>query len=346
VKTVKVGIVGLGIGRWHLKSYNATRGAEVVALCDLNAELLASHGAEFGVRRLFSDYRELLADPEVDAVSVCVPNSLHRPVALAALSAGKHVLCEKPLANSVAEARRIVRASRRSRRVFMVGMKLRYLPEAAWIRRLVEKKRLGLPYHGYTHYLRPPGGIPARPTFIHNRLSGGGALIDNGVHLLDLNWYLMGTPKPVAAFGATSARLARAGLGFGMLPARARKLGCDVEDFGTGMIRFANGATIYLDNAWASFVSEGVMNLRVLGERGGATMWPFSVTLASGGKSRDATPDLGKKRFRAPTQFEHFVDCVRGKSRPCSSAEQGLAIMKMLEGIYRSARSGRAVRLA
>jgi predicted dehydrogenase len=346
MKTLKVGIVGLGIGRWHLESFNATRGAEVVALCDLNEKLLAETGAEFGVRRLFSDYRELVADPEVEAVSVCVPNNLHRPVARAALDAGKHVLCEKPLAASAMDARRLVRTSRRRRRVFMVGMKLRYSPEASWIRRLADRGRLGNVYHACGHYLRPPGGIPARPTFIHRRLSGGGALIDNGVHVLDLAWYLMGTPRPVAVFGSTSDRLVRAGAGFGFAPARARGLGCDVEDFGAGMIRFENGASVYLDIAWASYVNGGGMGLRVLGDRGGATLWPFSVTLARGGGSRDATPDLAAKGFRAPTQFEHFVDCVRGKSRPCSSAEQGLAVVEMLEGIYRSNRSARAVRLA
>ncbi len=345
MKTVKVGIVGLGIGRWHLESFNETRSAEVVALCDLNSELLASTGSEFGIKRLFSGYRELIADPEVEAVSVCVPNALHRPMALAALSAGKHVLCEKPLAASVADARSIVNASRRKRKVFMVGMKLRYDPEAAWVRAQAQRGRLGNIYYACGHYLRPTGGIPARPTFIHSKLSGGGALIDNGVHFLDLAWYLMGNPRPVAAFGCTSDRLARAGAGFGMPPARARKLGCDVEDFGAGMIRFENDASVFVDIAWASYMESGTMDLRLLGDRGGATLWPFSVTLARGGSKRDATPDLAAKRFRAPTQFEHFVDCVRGKSQPCSSAQQGLAVVEMLQGIYRSARSGKAVRL-
>ncbi len=346
MKAVRVGIVGLGVGSWHLSSFAQTPGAEVVALCDLDAKLRSKRGREHGITRLHEDYRELLADPEVDAVSVCVPNSLHRPVALAALRAGKHVLCEKPLANTVAEARRIVREARKHRRVFMVAMKLRYLKEAAWIRALLEKGRLGAVYHGCSHYLRPPGGIPVRPTFVHRRLSGGGALIDNGVHLLDLNWYLMGMPRPVEAFGVTSDRLVRAGRGFGMSPARACRLGCDVEEFGTGVIRFENGASVYLDNAWAAMVPpEGVMGLRVLGEKGGATMWPFSITLARGNRAVDATPDLSGKHSRSPSQFRCFVDCVRKRRKPASTAEQGLTVLKMLDGIYRSNRTGRSVRL-
>jgi predicted dehydrogenase len=225
-------------------------------------------------------------------------------------------------------------------------MKLRYLPEAAYVRSLLDKGRFGFVYHGYSHYLRPLGGIPARPTFIHKRLSGGGALIDNGVHLLDLNWYLMGCPRPVAAFGAVSKRLVRNGVGFGVSVAKAKKLKCDVEDFGAGMIRFANGACAYLDNAWASFVpQEGVTGIRILGDSGGATVWPFSVTLSKRSKVVDATPDLAKRKFHAPTQFEHFMACVRRDRDPISTAEQGVQMMQMLDGIYRSNRTGRAVAL-
>jgi predicted dehydrogenase len=214
------------------------------------------------------------------------------------------------------------------------------------VRSLQDKGRFGSVYHGYSHYLRPLGGLPAKPTFIHKRLSGGGTLIDNGVHLLDLTWYLMGCPKPVSAFGTISTRLVRRGIGFGVSPAKAKKMKCDVEDFGAGMIRFANGACIYIDIAWASFVPvDGVANVRILGDRGGATVWPFSVTFSKGTKVADATPDLKKKKFRAPTQFEHFRDCVRRDRNPLSTAEQGMQMMQMLDGIYRSARTGKAVRI-
>ncbi len=346
VGTIKIGIVGLGVGSWHLRSFLETRGAEVVALCDVDGRRLAGKGADSGVKRLYTDYGDLLADGSVDAVSVCVPNALHGPIAAAALRAGKHVLCEKPLANTLVEARKILRAAKKSRKTFMVAMKLRYLPESAYVKSLLDKGRFGFVYHGYSHYLRPFGGIPARPTFIHKRLSGGGALIDNGVHLLDLNWYLMGNPRPVSAFGTTSMRLVRVGRGFGMSAVKAKGLKCDVEDFGAGMIRFANGACAYLDNAWASFVpQEGVAHVRILGDRGGATVWPFSVTLSKGSKVADATPDLAGKKFRAPTQFEHFVDCVRRDRPPLSTVEQGVQMMQMLDGIYRSSRTGRMIRL-
>jgi predicted dehydrogenase len=345
--TVKVGIIGLGVGSWHLKSFGETKGARVVALCDVDGKRLAKKGKEHGIKRLYRSWKDLLADESVDAVSVCVPNVFHGPISIAALAAGKHVLCEKPLSDTLAGAKKILRAAAKAKRTFMIAMKLRYLPESAYIRSLLDKGKFGFVYHGYSHYLRPLGGVPARPTFIHRRLSGGGALIDNGVHLLDLNWYLMGCPRPVAAFGTVSKRLVNKGMGFGMSLARAKALRCNVEDFGAGMIRFANGATIYLDNSWASFVPEkGVSSIRILGDSGGATVWPFSVTLSKGLKVVDATPDLSKKKFRAPTQFKHFIDCVRGDSNPLSTAEQGVQMMQMLDGIYRSSRTGKAVKIS
>jgi predicted dehydrogenase len=346
MKNVTIGIIGLGIGKWHLESYRKVAGTEVTALCDMNSEVLKKTGQENGVRRLYMDYKDLLADRSIDAVSVCVPNSLHRKVATEALSAGKHVLCEKPLANSVAEAQKILQMSRKSKRTFMVAMKIRYWPETSYVHSLFEKGKFGFVYYGYTHYLRPLGGIPARPTFIYKKFSGGGALIDNGVHLLDTNWYLMGCPKPRTAFGVTSMRLVKAGIGFGMPAPKAKKLGCDVEEFGAGLIRFENGSSIYLDNAWASFVpADGVWNLRILGDKGGATVWPLSITYAKGNGVADATPDLAKIGFKAPTQFDHFIDCIRKDRSPLSTAEQGVTLMKMLGALYRSNKTGKAVEI-
>ncbi|MFH0796904.1 MAG: Gfo/Idh/MocA family oxidoreductase [Candidatus Omnitrophota bacterium] len=335
--TIKIGIIGLGIGKWHLESFLKTKGAEVIALCDADQNRLKTLADESKIARRYQDIGAILSDKDIDAVSVCLPNFLHAEVAVAALKKGKHVLCEKPLADSLSNAQKIAKAAKKAKKKCMVAMKFRFTPEAHCISGLLKKGELGEVYYGYTHYLRPPEGIPtgAGNWFIQKEKSGGGALIDNGVHLLDVNWYLMGCPKPVHVFGSTYAK-------FGPYT-EAIKNDFDVEDFGCGLIKFENGATIYLDNAWASMVGETIIGLRICGTRGGATMWPFSVIKLEGAKTKVETPDLSSRKYQ--TQFEHFVESILIDSEPISSAGQGVEMLQMLDGIYRSSKIGKAIKL-
>lgn len=337
MNTVKIGIIGLGIGKWHLDSFKQTTSAEVVALCDADEERLKKMGAEAGITKLYTNIGSLFRNKDIDAVSVCLPNYLHAKVTVAAMKAGKHVLCEKPLAASVKDARKIVKAEKETGKKCMVAMKFRFTPEAHYITEELKKGAFGEVYYGYTHYLRPLGGIPtgAGNWFINKAKSGGGALIDNGVHLLDINWYLMGCPKPVSAFGAVYAK-------FGP-DIESIKNDFDVEDFGCGLIKFENGASVYLDNAWASMVDDTVMALKIIGTKGGAGMWPFSIVKNENGKNVGVKPDLTGKKY--PTQFEHFVECVINGADPISPAVQGLQLVKMLDAIYASSRTGKAVRI-
>lgn len=337
MNTVRIGIIGLGIGKWHLDSFKQTTNAEVVALCDANEERLKKIGAEAGITKLCANIGSLLRNRDIDAVSVCLPNYLHAKVAVAAMKAGKHVLCEKPLAASVTDAQKIVKAERETGKKCMVAMKFRFQPEAHYIAEELKKGAFGEVYYGYTHYLRPLGGIPtgAGNWFINKAKSGGGALIDNGVHLLDINWYLMGSPKPVSAFGSTYAK-------FGP-DIESIKDTFDVEDFGCGLIKFENGASIYLDNAWSSMVDDTVMALKIIGTKGGAGMWPFSIVKNKNGQNAVAKPDLTGKKYQ--TQFEHFVECVINDTGSISPAGQGLQLLKMLNAIYASSKTGKAVKI-
>ena len=337
MNTARIGIIGLGIGKWHLDSFKQTKNAEVVALCDANEERLRKMGAEAGITKLYANIGSLLRNRDVDAVSVCLPNYLHAKVAVAAMKAGKHVLCEKPLAASVRDAQKIVKAEKETGKKCMVAMKFRFMPEAHYIAAELKNGAFGDVYYGYTHYLRPLGGIPtgAGNWFINKAKSGGGALIDNGVHLLDINWYLMGCPKPVSAFGSAYAK-------FGP-DIESIKNDFDVEDFGCGLVKFKNGASIYLDNAWASMVDNEVMALKIIGTKGGAGMWPFSIVKNENGKNIGVKPDLTGKKYQ--TQFEHFVECVINDADSISPAGQGLQLLKMLGAIYASSKTGKAMRI-
>jgi len=335
---VRVGVIGLGIGKWHAESYQQTPGAELVALCDKDRRLLKRVGKDRGITRLYPQIDDILADPEVDAVSVCLPNYLHARVSVAAMERGKHVLCEKPLASTVRGGREILRGMRLTGRTCMVAMKFRFTPEAHVISDYLRRGELGEPYYGSTHYLRPIEGIPTgkQNWFVKKSRSGGGALIDNGVHLLDLNWYLMGCPAPIWAFGATYAKF-----GQEMEPI---KDDFNVEDFGCGLIKFSNGAAITLDNAWASMVDTTVIGLRVLGTKGGAPMWPFDIVQSRDGRNASVKPPL--EGLVVQTQFEHFVRCIQEGRPSVSPPEQGLTMLKMLEAIYLSQKRGKAVAIA
>ncbi len=340
-----VGVVGMGIGQWHVESFSATPGCRVVALCDTDDARLKEASSKHGVDRTYADYRELCRADDVDVVSVCVPNSLHSKIAVAAFEAGKHVVCEKPLANTVANARAIVDAKNSAGTIGMTAMKLRYGPEATHIRRQLDDGALGDIYYGWSTYLRGLDGIPMRPSFTRKASSGGGALIDNGVHLLDLTWYLMGCPDPVSVCGMTTQDLSPVGAANREKVAEAGGSEFfDVEDFGCGIVRFANGAAAMLENGWSTFVTEPTFSVRVLGTEGGATLGPFSVATEKEGAAIDQAPEVDT--IDAEDQFAHFARRVRDGIQPNSTIEQGYRMVQMLAALYESHRTGRSVDVA
>lgn len=339
-RQTRIGVIGVRLGRWHVESFAQVPDAEVTAICDMDPERLEAVRSEFGVPRAYTSVEELLADEQLDAVSVCLPNFLHAQVVIDALKAGKHVLVEKPLARTAAEGEAIVEAARHTGLQVMVAMKFRFLPETLHLKRHIEGGNLGRIYYGWNRYLRPVGkGIPGR-WFCRRALSGGGTLIDNGVHLLDVTWHLMGHPEPVEAFGACYAEFGPRGKG--TPPEDVADF--DVEDFAAGMIRFADGSSILMDNAWAVHIADTQIGATVFGTEGAGSVWPFQVVQERDGKSADVTPP--SEQLPTETQFAHFVRSIRDGVPNQSPAEQGLVVLRMLEAFERSSRSGKSVPLS
>jgi len=339
---LNVAVVGLGIGRWHADSYASTENTNLVAVCDVDPGRLASAKERYGVEKLYTEYEALCDDDEVDAVSVCVPNYLHAPISVRALESGKHVLCEKPLANSVENGERMVEAARRSGKVAMVAMKFRYTKEAVAIRQRLDAGELGAIYYGWTTYLRALGGIPGMGGwFTRKPLSGGGPMIDNGVHFLDVLWWLMGCPNPTRVSGATYAEFGPRGKGASGWTGTPTPEQFSVEDLATAMIHFDNGASVLMDNGWAGYVLHEAIGVRLMGTQGGATLWPFGIAAEQDGKVVDATPDLATAP--EPSQFRYFADCALNGTQPISSFENCLTVLKMLDAVYRSAAAGAEV---
>lgn len=336
MKTVKIGVVGLAWpGNEHLKGYVACPGAETVALCDLDKKLLARQAKEYEVSNTFTEYKKMLTMPELDAVSICVPNDLHKPMTLAALAAGKHVLCEKPPALSAKEAQAMAAAARKARRILMYALVQRFGPEAEMLRTFIDRGQLGDIYFARTAYLRRRG-IPVGKEgwFINKKRSGGGSLIDIGVHCLDRAWWLMGTPRPVAVSGSTYAKFAHT---------VTKRYPYTVEDASFGFIKFANGASLIVEATWA-YNLPPKHHTELAGTKGGATLGPLTIYTERGGVVCDVTPQVPRGNgFLGETA--HFVQCIRKRRKPIPSAEQGVQLMQMLDAVYRSSKTGKEVRI-
>ncbi|GIO11407.1 oxidoreductase [Cohnella xylanilytica] len=351
--TLKVGVIGVGsISEMHLKSYRNNPNSELYAICDMNLERAKAVASQYGAAKAYSSHEEMLADPELDAVSICTWNSTHAPISIAALNAGKHVLVEKPLCMTVEEALAVQQAVRSSGRILQVGFVRRYDPNAQLLLRFAEQGEFGELYYAKASILRRlgnPGGW-----FADKSRSGGGPLIDIGVHVIDLCWYLMGRPKVVSVSGNAYHKLGNRsnvkGLSFYQASDYDASLNT-VEDLANALIRFENGASLYVDVSFALHIAQDESSARLFGTKGGFDVIPtLSMVSEKHDTILNVTPqvDNGGFNFEAAFQAEvdHFVDCVLGGKEPISPVEDGVEIMKILCGIYESAREGREIRFS
>ena len=339
MEKLKIAIIGVGgISGAHIDAYQRNPHAELYAFCDINKERLEQKGAMYGITRLYTDEDEMLAAlPEIDAVSVCVWNCNHAKCAIKALDAGKHVLCEKPIAKTVEEAEQMLAAAKRNNRLLMVGFCCRFGKDAEIIRNYQEKDFFGDIYYAKASQLRRngnPGGW-----FCNKAMSGGGPLIDLGVHRLDLALWLMGYPKPVWVMASTYAK-------FGPELGRRNGLPYTVEDLACAMIKFENGATLELDASWASNIKENeLQTIRLLGDKGGMYQYNLNegYTYDVEYYSEIAGRQFDSKMHTAddmPSAFQLFADAVRDNTPFLVQPEDGVTVMRILDAIYRSANSG------
>lgn len=341
---LRVGVVGVGgIGRdQHLPGWAKVPFAEVTALADSSPPALERAAASLPDARRFSDWRDLVARTDLDVVDICTPNALHSPIALAALQAGKHVLCEKPLATTSAEVASLAEAARTAGKLLMAAQQLRFDKAARQLKGLIDAGMLGEIYYARAQWLRRRL-LPALPTFTERRLSGGGPAVDIGVHVLDLACWLMGTPEPLSVTATAGTFLAgRPDLGGDWGDWDRSRL--DVEDFAAGFVRFANGAVLTLETSWLAFQPEReTIRLQAYGTRGGL-VWPDGIVTGETNKApwdlrlTDVKPD-------APHHDEilAFATAVRdGKPSPVP-VEETLKVTRVLEAFYKSSELKREV---
>jgi len=334
---VKVGIIGTGIGRLHASAYTKCADAEIKAICDIDEPRGRRAVEEYGVKDFYTDYREMIADDEIDAIDVCTPNYLHAPMVIAALEAGKHVICEKPISTNAADARKMVEASKKSGKIFMMGFNNRFRGDTQLLKKCIEKGDLGEIYYAKTGWLRRKGIPGIGGWFTTKEQSGGGPLIDLGVHVLDLTLWLMGNPKPVYVMGSSYAK-------FGPDMARQQGGTYDVEDLATGMVKLENGGTVFVEASWHSHVEREVTYSQLVGTKGGAELDPLRIYADVNGNDADMRiqhPNVSGHEM----EIFHFVECIREGKTPIATGEHGLHIQLILDAIYESTRTGKGVEI-
>jgi len=348
---LKVGIIGVGaIGTVHARSYDATGEAEVAAICDLDDKKLAKVGEMFAVPTRVSDYRELLA-ADVDAISVCVGNALHKEVAIAALEAGKNVLLEKPMAMHAGECEQIVAAADKAGKVLQIAMCHRQKPEPQVVREYVTEGLLGDIYHMRTVLIRRRGIPGLGGWFTAKAQSGGGPLIDLGVHWFDLAMWLSGhwnptrcSAKTYAKFGPDMANYTYVGMWAG--PPKLDGA-FDVEDYAAGMVRFGGDATMTFEIAWAANV-DNESYVEVMGTRGGARIYsgkPLQIFTEHNGRLADIAPQFDATVDNYEVQAAKFVAACRGEIEPVVTGREGLTVMKLIDAIYASSEADKEVEI-
>jgi predicted dehydrogenase len=342
-RNVRVAIIGSGgIARYaHVPGYKAQKGVEIVAVCDVVLDKAAEIAHEFGIPRWYGSYQELLENEKLDAISICTPNVAHRETTIAALEAGLHVLCEKPMAMNLCEAQEMAAAARRTGRILQVGLQWRFTGEAQALKRFIDGGELGDIYYGEATCMRRRG-IPGWGVFTQKALQGGGALIDIGVHTLDHTMWLMGNPRPVAVSGVTYAAFGkRSDVVSTWAPWDPARF--DVDDMGVALVRFEGGASLILRASWAANIEKPYQETRILGTNGGASMSPLRIFKEMHGALVDISPTEIPDVKPHAAEIAHFIACVRGEHACAVNLDSVLQTQAVLDAIYRSAETGREV---
>jgi predicted dehydrogenase len=341
--TVRVGIMGAGWpGQQHAKGYDASGGFKIVAVSDLIPSRREKLQAEHKIATVYADAKEMLADKQIDAVSVCLPTFLHAPVAIAALKAGKHVIIEKPPAMNAKEAKQIQAAAAKAGKVVLYAVQRRFGGHEQAAKQAIAKGYAGDVYHARAGWMRTRGIPIGTGWFTDKSRSGGGALIDIGVHALDLAWYMLGQPKPTSAFGVTHQRFAE------LAP---KEIKYDVDDAAFALIRFEGGRSLELSTSWAFNQppqQQGTF-CRVHGDKGAVDVYTPNGAIIyrnfdAKGEAKP-TPLKPPKTVLHAALMRHFRECILGKVQPIIGAAEGVQLMAMLDGIYRSGESGKSVEI-
>ncbi|GHO43536.1 Gfo/Idh/MocA family protein [Ktedonospora formicarum] len=350
---VRVGVVGLGFGgETILKAYKQIPNVEVVALAGLEEDRLELLGERFDVPHRYRFYEELLERDDLDAISIGVPNFLHAPIAISALERGLHVLCEKPLAHKLEDAEAMVAAATKANRVLQVVFNHRERGDVTTLKRYIEEGKLGKIYYAKAYWMRRRGIPGLGSWFVNKEKSGGGPLIDLGVHVLDFALHLLDEPDVKTVSATTYGELGHRGLGFDNNSIKHENTNAyNVEDLATAFMRLSNGATLSLECSWATHSSYGDdYGIILYGTEGGAEIkvqnYSYGDTLRIytdvAGAPSVISPKTTNGEFHLAVARQ-FIANIQGGNWALHNGTDGLRRSRIIDACYASAREGREV---
>ncbi len=333
-KSLRIGLVGVGAAAQvnHIPALRKIEDLELVALCDRDPEKVARVAQKFQIPRSYTRFEELLGDEEVQAIDICTPNFLHAPMAMSALEAGKHVLCERPLARSGEEAAAMVKAAKKHDRILMCAVQHRFREDAQLLRKFVQNGDLGEIFLAKAGWLRQRTEWDSDEWRRQRREAGGGVVLDLGFQMLDQALWIMGSPK-VESVTASVHRLRKG----------------EVEDSATAFLRLASGATLSLELTWGLLMERDFAYVNLFGTGGAALLNPLRIHKGMHGTLVNVTPTMpppgNQYKQSIESEIAHFAESLRKGGRPMGSADEILPVMELMDAIYRSAEQGKEVRL-
>lgn len=357
-RKVKVGIIGCGgiANGKHMPSLKKLEHVEMTAFCDIVEERAKKAAAEYGVEdaKVYTDYRALLEDETIEVIHVCTPNKSHSFITVDALEAGKHVMCEKPMAKTTADAKKMIEAAKRTGKKLTIGYQNRFRPDSQYLYKACQRGDLGDIYFAKAHAIRRRA-VPTWGVFLNEEEQGGGPLIDIGTHALDLTLWMMDNYKPKMVAGSVYHKL-------GEQRETANAWGdwdideFTVEDSAFGFITMEDGSTIVLESSWALNTLEvGEAQTTLCGTKAGADMKDgLRVNGVEFNKMYTKKPELGaggvafydgKSESAADIEARLWIDAVIHDTEPVVKPEQALVVTEILEAIYESAKTGKPVML-
>jgi len=355
-KKLKAGIIGCGgiAEQKHLTSVLKIKDAEVAALCDIIPEKAETLKKKFSLAdaKVYYDYKELIKDGSIDVVHICTPNSSHCSITVDSLEAGKHVMCEKPMAVSFEEAKKMTQTAKKTGKVLTIGYQYRCNPAPMYLKKACQRGDLGDIYFAKAHAIRRRG-VPTWGVFLKEKEQGGGPLIDIGTHALDMALWMMDNYKPKSVTGSVYKKL-------GDNPDSGNIWGpwdpkeYTVEDSAFGFITMENGATIILESSWAlNSLDVGEAMCSLSGTKAGADMKDgLRINSSDLGKLIVTKPDLavggvqfyeGKSMEAKDIECLNFYDAVLNGAQLRVTPEQAMVVTQILEGIYESGKTGKQV---
>ena len=346
----RIGIIGVGqIGKGHVRTYMDMPHMEIAAIADIDEGEARRVAAEYGIAHVYTDFRELLARDDIEAVDVCLHNNYHMPATVAALEAGKHVFCEKPMAGAYIDAERMLTTARECGLMLSIQNREYFTNETKAAKALIDGGHLGRVYHarstGHRRRGRPFVDGYGSPFFVKQETASGGALYDMGVYHISTVLHLLGNPDVLRISGKTYQEMA-------MDPARRERSGYNVEELGLGFVRLADDVTLDIIEAWAIHMNAFDGSF-VVGSEGGVRLDPFGYFHSVGDLDFDSTANLAgfDRRLHGVREQgdvydgeqQHWIAAVEGRVELLPTAEIALNCMLISEGIYLSDQLGREV---